>query len=275
MNLHKQNILNHKNGINRLRLLLPDGVAIPSRWLTDRHYSRQSLNQYKRRGYLLSPARGVYVLPGLDLSWHGVVLGLQRLSGLTNHVGGVTALGLQGKAHYLPLGGEKQVHMWGKARLPAWVNQCGLPQEFLLHPRTLFSEQEPGGLITVPTKMRDWEMSVSGPERAVLEVCSTLDDSEESFIATAELMEGLTNLRPRLVNELLVNCQSVKAKRVFLYLAFQSRYEWAARIQQDRIDLGSGKRQVVKGGRLEKEFQITVPKGFGRAFSSGFGRGFA
>lgn len=214
-------------------------------------------------------------MPGMKLGWQGMVLGLQRLSGLANHVGGATALGLLGKAHYLPMGGEKQVHMWGKARLPAWVNQCDLPQEFLLHPRTLFSESEPVDLVTVPTKMRDWEMSVSGPERAMLEVCSILDDTAESFVATAELMEGLTNLRPRLVNELLVNCKSVKAKRVFLYLAFQSRYEWAARIEQDKIDLGSGKRQVVKGGRLEKEFQITVPKGFGRAFSSGFGRGFA
>src|SRR5690606_12991169 len=139
--------LQNRKGINRLSLMVPEGLAIPAHWLMEQGYSRQSLNQYKQRGYLLSPARGVYVLPGTALTWQGVVLGLQGLLGLSLHVGGITALSLQGKAHYLPLGGERQVHLWGSERLPAWVKACGLEQEFLTHARALFFADDSLGLV--------------------------------------------------------------------------------------------------------------------------------
>ncbi|HEY9036823.1 MAG TPA: type IV toxin-antitoxin system AbiEi family antitoxin domain-containing protein [Pseudomonadales bacterium] len=267
--------LQNQAGVNRLSQLVPEGVAIPAQWLMTQGYSRQSLNQYKQRGYLQSPARGVYALPGMALSWQGVVLGLQRLASLPVHVGGLTALGLQGKAHYLPLAGEKWVHLWGSAKLPAWANRCGLQAQLLLHSRVLFAASESLGLVELPTRMRDWPLTVSGPERAMLECCAELDDSEASFTHAAELMDGLTTLRPTLLNDLLQHCQSVKAKRVFLCLAENSAYAWREKIDQNAVDLGAGKRQVVKGGRLDKTWQITVPKSFGRAFNAGLGGGFS
>jgi hypothetical protein len=35
---------------------------------------------------------------------------------------------------------------------------------------------------------------------------------------------------------------------------------WRAELQLDRIDLGSGKRQIVAGGRLDKRYGITVER---------------
>lgn len=41
-----------------------------------------------------------------------------------------------------------------------------------------------------------------------------------------ELMEGLNNLRPNQVQDLLEKCESVKVKRLFLYLAEKAGHEW-------------------------------------------------
>ena len=254
--------LPNQKGINRINLLVPEGVAIPAQWLKDQGYSRQSLNQYKQRGYLLNPTRGVYALPGTALNWQGVVLGLQHLLKINVHVGGASALAMQGKAHYLPLGGEKRVHVWGSASLPAWVQGCGLQQVFVLHQRSLFPNDVGLGLIELPSHKRDWQIKVSGPERAMLELCAELDDSEAAFTAAAEIMDGLSNLRPNLINELLQQCTHVKAKRVFLCLSENCGYPWWKKIDIAGLELGSGKRQVVKQGKLNAAWQITVPKDF-------------
>ena len=73
-------------------------------------------------------------------------------------------------------------------------------------------------------------------------------------------MEGLNNLRPALVQSLLEACQSVKVKRLFLYLAEKSNHDWFTYLDLSKIDLGSGKRSIVKDGVYISRYQITVPK---------------
>jgi len=72
-------------------------------------------------------------------------------------------------------------------------------------------------------------------------------------------MEGLTTLRPSLLQQLLEACSSIKVKRVFLYLAREAGHAWYGRLDKTRFDLGKGKRMIVRGGRLDAEFMITVP----------------
>jgi len=38
------------------------------------------------------------------------------------------------------------------------------------------------------------------------------------------------------------------------------KHAWAKRIKKDDIDLGKGKRMLVKGGKLNSTYQITVPE---------------
>ncbi len=70
-------------------------------------------------------------------------------------------------------------------------------------------------------------------------------------------------LKPGVVNDLLAACRSIKVKRIFLFLAVHFDYPWAKRLKTADLDLGRGNRQVVKGGRLDKRFLITVPERFG------------
>ena len=61
----------------------------------------------------------------------------------------------------------------------------------------------------------------------------------------------------------LAACRSIKVKRIFLFLANHFSYPWAKRLETANVDLGRGNRQIVKGGRLDKQFLITVPENFG------------
>jgi hypothetical protein len=73
-------------------------------------------------------------------------------------------------------------------------------------------------------------------------------------------MEGLNNLPPKQVQALLEDCQSVKVKRLFLYMAEKANHSWFKQLDLSKLDLGSGKRSIVKSGVLIDKYGITVPK---------------
>lgn len=250
--------------LNQLLGMLPEGVAVPSRWLAEQGYSRQLARKYVQGKWLKPLGRGVFARPQVEVTWAGLVLGMQRFTGLSFHVGGVSALNRQGYAHYLPLAGEKVIHLWGQGKAPAWVKAVSLPEVLQFHTVQLFDASVAEvGVVALPSGVRDWLLQVSGPERAIMEVLHQVSDNESSFTHAAELFEGLTSLRPDVVNQLLQHCRNVKVKRLFLFMAEQFSYPWISRIAKDQVELGSGKRVIVKGGKLDKQYLITVPEHFG------------
>lgn len=72
--------------------------------------------------------------------------------------------------------------------------------------------------------------------------------------------EGLVNLRPRRLQALLEDAGSIKVKRLFLFLADRHRHKWLHCTDRDKISLGSGKRVIFKGGKLDPEYKITIPE---------------
>jgi hypothetical protein len=129
---------------------------------------------------------------------------------------------------------------------------------FTFHKKPLFGDL---GLKKQSTSIRDWQMTISSPERAILELLYQVGDNGVDFKFVAEIFEGLTTLSPRLLNELLQNCSSRKIKRLFLFFANYYNFSWAKHISKD-IKLGAGKLQIVKGGNYNKTYMITVPKEF-------------
>ena len=251
-------------GIKQLTCLLPEGVAAPSSWLTANGYSRQLVRKYVLSGWLQAMGRGVYARSGQSVSWKGVLLGLHRLAGRPCHVGGISALNRQGLAHFLPLGGEPQIHVMSTRKPPAWVKSATLEPELLFNTRRLFLDSTRNkGLVQLSTGIRDWVLPMSGPERAVIEVLNDVGPHGHSFDHAAQLFEGATVLQPGIVNDLLSACRSIKVKRIFLFLASHFNYPWVKKLETAALDLGRGNRQVVKGGRLDKRYRITVPESFG------------
>jgi hypothetical protein len=61
------------------------------------------------------------------------------------------------------------------------------------------------------------------------------------------------------LQRLLAGCHSVKVKRLFFYFADRHSHAWLKRLDRKAVDLGEGKRMLVRGGKLDKTYQITVP----------------
>ena len=62
------------------------------------------------------------------------------------------------------------------------------------------------------------------------------------------------------VQNLLEQCSSIKVKRLFLYMAEKSQHDWFKYINLEKIDIGKGKRSLVKDGVFVAKYAITVPK---------------
>ena len=73
-------------------------------------------------------------------------------------------------------------------------------------------------------------------------------------------MEGLSNMRPQQLQKLLTRCRSIKVKRLFFFFADRHQHAWLKRIDRAAVDLGKGKRMLVKGGKLDRAYKITVPE---------------
>jgi len=58
----------------------------------------------------------------------------------------------------------------------------------------------------------------------------------------------------------LQDCKSVKVKRLFFFFADRHAHAWLKPLKKEKFDLGTGKRMLAKGGRLDATYQITVPE---------------
>jgi len=78
----------------------------------------------------------------------------------------------------------------------------------------------------------------------------------------SEIFEGLTTLRPNIVNALLLKCDSKKVKRLFLFFMENYNHQWTNFVNKENVDIGAGKMQIVKEGAFDKKYLITIPKSF-------------
>jgi len=243
--------------LKQLYQLLPEGVVVASAWFIANGYSSQLVYKYVKNGWLTKLGNGAYIRPTSILEWQGAVLGLQKLAQLPFHVGGLSALNILGYAHYLPIGGEKTITLYGEKNPPAWIRQIE-SLSFTFYKKPFFREL---GLKKQSTSIRDWQITISSPERAILELLYQVGDKGIDFKFVAEIFEGLTALSPRLLNELLQNCNNRKVRRLFLFFANYYNFSWTKHISKE-LKLGAGKLQIVKDGNYNKTYMITVPKEF-------------
>jgi len=270
------------NKLNWLEHNLPEGLIVDASWLTKHGYSTSLRSHYVAVGRLEQPARGVYRRPRGSLTWEQVVISLRTILEEKLVVGGRTALELQGYAHYLSRQ-TKEVHLYGPKRPPGWLEELQLGTRFVYHnDQKLFRmeastrglanlnwtpDENKGdrtdtchdGLVVQPWGHWHWPLTLSSPERAILELLDELPN-HETFHQADMLMEGMATLSPRGLQKLLEICRSVKVKRLFLFFADRHPHAWVKRLDKDAITLGTGKRMLVKGGKLNKAYQITVPE---------------
>jgi hypothetical protein len=281
----KLNMAEHKlPRLNQLEQDLPEGLLVDGGWLGRHGYASNLRAYYSKSGWLDQPYRGVYRRKRGQMNWQQVVISLQTI---LDHspliVGGRTALELQGFAHYLSPE-IREVHLYGPKPPPPWVHKLGLQQRFHYHnSRKLFrndpitfglgslavdvdsasrrdlTEFQGGDVTSMAWGQWDWPLTLSTPERAILELLDELP-AHESFYQADKLMEGLSSLSPKRLQKLLIDCASIKVKRLFFFFADRHHHAWLKRLDKSSIGLGAGKRMLAKGGRLDPTYLITVPE---------------
>ena len=278
--------------LHRLQRRLPEGLIADAAWLTHMGYPSSLRSRYVKSGWLKPVTRGVFRRPshrpGLEgtetpLRWQHVMVSLQLVLERPVTVGGRTELELGGFGHYASSAGPGEIHLYGDKAAPGWLGKLPVETPFVFHNARKLFRAEPisDGLESLKAELSrdrppastpihssltwmqfgdgDWPMVLSTPERAILELLDELPD-RETFHQADVLMEGLVNLSPARLVRVLRECRSVKVKRLFLWFAKRHGHVWRERLNLTQVDLGRGKRILVRGGKLDPTYLITVPK---------------
>jgi hypothetical protein len=220
------------------------------------------MTSYLRAQGLISPiGSGAYRRSkDEELPWWAGVAAFQYELGMPIHVGGKSALQHQGVMQHLEFGKGSGLWLFAPSslRLPKWFAEHDWNVSVHFHRANLFS-LEPEGSIHEVT-IDGFAVRMSRRERAALEAIHMIDKAHR-FEEIAELFETLGTLNPQILQGLLERCDSVRVNRIFLYLAKRSGFSWYSKLNESRIQLGTGKREVARGGRLDSDYLITVPRG--------------
>jgi hypothetical protein len=244
---------------NLLELHVPNTVLLSS-WLNAKGYSYDLQKRYKASGWLESIGTGAFKRPSETITWEGGLYAVQNQTELHVHVGGLTALSIHGVSHYIRTG-KLTIYLYSpqETKLPSWfyAYDWGVNVE---HVRTGFLPYDVG---LTATDRANFSLAISSVERAILECLYYVPDGMD-FMEAYQILSGLMNLRPRLVQKLLEQCNSVKVKRLFLYMVDKANHSWFKYLDKSSIDCGSGTRTVIKNGVYDPAYQITVPKEISR-----------
>ena len=246
--------------INKLITTWEKGVVKLSSSLEAKGYKKDLLKKYIKSGWLESLGYGAYKLANDYVEWYGGIFALQTQKESNIHPGGKTALILKGYSHYISSSLNKVDLFGNKADLlPKWFKDNNWEIQINYIRTKMFDYSNADYYTTILHK--DFELLISSPELASMEMLYLIP-SAQTFDEAAKIMEGLTTLRPQFVQNLLEECSSIKVKRLFLFMAEKYDHAWFYELNFDRINLGSGKRVIVKEGTLDKKYNITIPRDY-------------
>ncbi len=246
----------NESKLKKMLELHKPGTVLLAKWLEEQGISRDLQKRYKKNGWLETLGPGAYKRPGDQVQWRGGLYAIQYQAEMGIHAGALTSLSLQGHSHYLRMNNEKVFLFSGrKTTLPLWFKNYSWGN-LIEHTKSSFL---PDDLALTGYEEKNFDIIVSTPERAVLE-CLYLTPNKFDLMECYHLIEGLANLRPSVMQELLEKCSSIKVKRLFLFMSTKAQHQWVTFIKQEKIDTGKGDRSIVKGGTYNAEYQISLPK---------------
>lgn len=294
-NLRMKHVKRRSHKLLGLGTAFPEHVVVTREWLVSQGFEDDRLNRFVSSGYLVRVGRGLYAKPLGALSWDirerllsnapswKIALNSVLLtSARPIAAAGYSALWLQNLAHYVSDFQDSSVMVTTPAAIPKWMSSMTSVTWRQLDSKRLFSgkagELDLGDIFQLSKhdlektlagtgleafgfgQTQSWCL-VSSPERALVEWASQLktQDDWDHFIA---VVEGIATLRQNLLTTMLIACRSVKAKRAMLWTAREYGLDWYRPVvaKIDQIDLGSGARQLIKGGMYDQEYKITVPR---------------
>ena len=243
--------------INRLFSLWPQGTVVVQSLLKKQGIYRQLIKIYLNSHWLVKIGSGAYARPNDNITWSSGLYSIQNQLYLDIHAGGKTSLYLQGYSHNISNSEPQNTFFFGfrGVQLPAWFKTYNWKTKINYIRTNLFNKNLNIGFTEY--QINTYTIKISSLERAIMEMLY-LVPQKESIEEAQLIMEGLTTLRPNIINELLNNCNSIKVKRLFLYIADKLNMPWFKKININKINLGKGKRTVIPGGKFNSKYNITV-----------------
>jgi len=228
-----------------------------SSWLTKQGLSVSEQHSYAQTGWLDKVAYGVYKVAGADVSLWSAVSAYNTQLDKHCIIGAESALELKGYMHYVPMGKPLAFLYTDKLhKLPQWLLSQEWDRTIRYQTASFLGTEDLG----IEQMLVDGHMLlVSSPERAMLESLNK-PSASQSLMDIYYLMEMLTTLRPKLMQQLLENSKSVKVNRLFLYMAEKTAHPWYRSIDPSRIDIGSGRRMIVPTGKYVRKYNMTIPE---------------
>lgn len=250
--------LHNDTKLKNLLTTWPHGTVYLASELKHRGIGYDLQMQYKKSGWIRAIGQGAVAKSGENVFWYGGLYALQIQGKLAIHVGAKTALTMYGLAHFVDMAHEKaQLFGLPGSKLPSWFKNFNWGPKIEYHRSSLFGEEASLGLQS--KILRSFNIKISSPERAFLELLDLVPQNE-TFNEALLISESLSTLRPKLVQELLESCSSIKVKRLFLYLTEKQGHAWVKKLKIEKIDLGKGDRQIIRGGIIDPKYRITVPQ---------------
>ena len=245
---------------NKLKTLLnkwPQGSIATSQWLRSLGISRQLVKSYIQAGWIKSLGPGAYQRVDLEITWYKALTGLQKQMKLSVHVGGPTAIFLRGASHYLRPSDKDSVFLFSPpgVSLPKWFYRYPWKQS-IEHIKTSFL---PPKLAISVHDYQNTKIRISSLERAIME-CLYISPKKFEILECYQILEGLRLLRPNVLQKVLINCHSIKVKRLFLYMLEKAQLPVLKKLKLASIPLGSGDRSLVKNGVYNSKYKISIPR---------------
>jgi len=245
--------------MKNLENILRPGYLVNRKILYSYGLTRPDVDYYVRSGFLTSFAHGVYHRKSdYNLTSHEIIASLEDL-GYSAHVGGFSVVSEAGLDHFVSVRDiAPSISLYSAESLPKWLNNKSFPLPFTSTKQSWLSKLP--NSVYRKQSFSQWsrEVKYATLELALLE--QLVDAKLESdIVAIDRQLEGMANLSPTRLNELLRLCPNIKAKRLCGWLLQRHDHAWIKRIQWDTVDLGKGKRSIIKGGRYNDQWQITVP----------------
>ena len=249
--------------INDALLRLPAHTVITTKFLKEFGISRQLLNKYIKSKWFEHIAKGAVKRYGDKLSLHGAIYALQQQLSLPVHIGARSSLELQGLAHNIRIGNSTQVFLFkteASTQLPSWFKTNFGKNVIFKNSSARIAQCHSSTIANVLLNFNcgDYTIKISSLELAIIESCY-LVPAYQSFEECYNIVAGLVALRPHIMQDLLIHCDSIRAKRLFLFMAFKAGLPLVKYLDLNKIDLGTGKIQVVANGIFDPKFMITVP----------------
>ena len=243
------------DGTNIKQLLKkhPRDTVLTARQLLAYGVSKALQRVYIRSGWLKRIGPGAYILLEDTVSLDGAIHALQTGLGLSIHLGGYSALGERyGKTHNLPVARASELFAFRGEKLPAWFRS-----NYAANCVVFYSSFLPAEAGLADFNSGGFTVKISSLERAILEMLY-LSPERHTLRETYQIMELLTSVKPALIQSLLEQCSSVKVKRLFLYMSDRAGHAWINRLDLSKIALGSGVREIEKGGKVDKKYNIVI-----------------